>query len=229
MAEDIVVVGAGGFGRETLDVISSINARASRPPWRVAGVVDDRPAPENLERLRTLGVAHLGGVDVLLSPRQPARWFVVGIGSPHVRAELSAKIRDAGGRAATLVHPSAVIGSQFRAGPGTVICGGVQVSTNVMLGEHVHLNPGAIIGHDTVLRDFVSVNPGATISGEVEIGPASLVGAGAVILQGLAVGSESVVGASACVTRSVADHVVVKGVPARAGAAARESMKMESQ
>ena len=43
------------------------------------------------------------------------------------------------------------------------------MGTNVELGEHVHLNPHAVIGHDARLGDFVSVNPNATVSGECEI------------------------------------------------------------
>lgn len=214
MPENIVVVGAGGFGRETLDVIEAINAAAPEAVWNIVGVVDDGPADVQRERLRDRGVALLGGLEQFRELAPTSR-FVVGIGSPQVRARIVSQVEAWGGRAATLVHPAAVVGSQGQIGRGTVVCGGAQVSTNVTLGEHVHVNPGAIIGHDATLRQYVSVNPGAIVSGEVMIGPETLIGAGAVVLQNLSVGEGVVVGASACVTKSVAASQTVAGVPAR--------------
>lgn len=214
MAEDIVVVGAGGFGRETLDVIEAINAASAEPVWRVVGIVDDGPADVQLERLAARGCAHIGSM-AEAADALTASWSIVAIGDPRIREKIAGRVDELRGRAATLVHPRAVVGSRLRIGAGSVVCGGVQLSTNVDVGRHVHVNPGAIIGHDSVLDDFVSVNPGAVISGDVRVGVGSLVGAGAVVLQGLAVGEHATVGAAACVTRPVADGATVKGVPAR--------------
>ena len=97
---------------------------------------------------------------------------------------------------------------------GVVVCGGgAHVSTNVRLGRHVHVNPNATIGHDSILESFVSVNPAAIISGDVHVRSRTLIGAGAIVLQGLSIGAGTTVGAGAVVTRTVPDGVVVKGVP----------------
>lgn len=214
MPEDIVVIGAGGFGRETLDVIEAINASAADPVWRVVGVVDDAPAEVQLERLAARGYAYLGPL-ADAAGELAMSWSIVAIGAPQTRKRIADKVDELGGRVATLVHPRAVVGSQLRIGAGSVVCGGVQLSTNLDLGIHVHVNPGAIIGHDSVLEAFVSVNPGAVVSGEVRVGSGSLIGAGATVLQGLVVGDHATVGAAACVTRAVAGGATVKGVPAR--------------
>lgn len=214
MADGIIVIGAGGFGRETLDVIEAINAVTRDPVWDVIGVVDDGPAEIQIERLRDREIRLLGGID---ANRElfDGTYYVVGIGAPDVRASLAAKVEAWGAKPATLVHPSAVVGTRVVLAAGTVVCGGAQISTNVRLGRHAHVNPGAIIGHDSDLADFVSVNPGATISGEVSVRSRSLIGARATILQGLEIGSETIIGAAACVTRSVPSGVTVVGVPAR--------------
>lgn len=208
----IIVVGAGGFGRESLDVIEAINAVA--PTWELIGVVDDAPAAIQLERLADRRVQYLGGLAALLRAQAPLE-YVVGIGSPHVRERIAARLDASGFTAATLVHPAACVGSRTQLTEGVVICGGAQISTNVRVGRHVHVNPNATIGHDSRLDGFVSINPAAVVSGEVEIGPRALIGAAAVVLQNLTIGADAVVGAAACVTRNVAPGATVKGVPAR--------------
>jgi sugar O-acyltransferase (sialic acid O-acetyltransferase NeuD family) len=212
MATPLVVIGAGGFGREALDVIAAMNLVGDT--FDVLGVVDSAPNPLNLERLEDRGVAYLGSETDWLSNGNSAS-FVIGVGNPRARPSIAQRWLSAGRRSVTLLHPSACIGTKSTLGMGSVVCAGVQVSTNVRLGEYVHLNPNATVGHDSVLDGYVSVNPGAVVSGDVVIGSGTLVGAGAVILQGLKVGRDSVVGAAACVVRDVGDSTVVKGVPAR--------------
>lgn len=213
MTAELVVIGAGGFGRETLDVLEAVN-KVEPDRYRVVGVVDDRPSEANLARLAVRGYRHLGSIEQALSANASGN-FVLAVGTPSARESVARRMEAAGWKPVSVVHPSAVIGSVVRLGAGCVVCGGVQLSTNTRLGRYVHLNPSATIGHDAEIDDFVSVNPGAIISGEVRIGQGTLVGAGAVILQGVVVGRDSVVGASACVTRPVEPATIVKGVPAR--------------
>ena len=213
--ESVVIIGAGGFGREALDVIESINRVSGANGRRILGVVDDNPSATSLSRLSDRGYMHLGGLTEWLESGVESA-FVVAIGNPSVRSRICQLIESKTSlEPLTVVHPSANLGSRVSLGRGAVVCSGVNISTNVRVGEHVHINPGAIIGHDTTLGDFVSVNPGAIVSGEVSVGRNSLLGAGAVVLQGLTVGVEATVGAGAVVTHDVAANIVVKGVPAR--------------
>lgn len=214
MPMQLVVVGAGGFGRETLDVVEAVNRSLPSPMFEVLGVLDSSPSDADLARLAARGITFLGDEDAWLKSGSRAG-YLVGVGSPEARRRIDAKFLSAGLVAATVVHPAAILGSQVTISEGVIICSGVQVSTNVRLGRHVHLNPNSTIGHDSDLADFVSVNPAAVISGDVKVHDGVLVGAGSVILQGLSVGANSVIGASACVVNPVASGEVVKGVPAK--------------
>lgn len=207
--ESLVIVGAGGFGRETIDVVRAINA--DRPTWSLRGVIDDQPSEVNLRRLADLGVPHLGG----LASVPPRATVALAVGNPAARASLVDTLAPLAPVYPSLVHPSAVVGSHFRHGHGLIVLGGVSIGTNVSVGHHLHLNAHAVIGHDVVSEDFVSINPQATLSGEVTVGRACLVGAGSTVLQGLSLGPGCIVGAGSVVVRSVSERLTVKGVPAR--------------
>ncbi|MCE1173112.1 MAG: NeuD/PglB/VioB family sugar acetyltransferase [Propionibacteriales bacterium] len=213
MTTELVVVGAGGFGRQTLDVIEAIVSASASPIYEVRGVLDDRPSEVNLQRLAARGYRWLGSISDALAG-EPGH-YALAVGHPAIRQQLAAQFDAHGWLPATLVHPTVILGSVGTIGEGSIICGGVQLSTNLRLGRHVHINPNATVGHDADLADFVSVNPGAIISGEVGIGTRVLVGAGAVVLQGLSVGPDVTIGACACVTHDVPPGVTVVGVPGR--------------
>lgn len=209
----VVVVGASGFGRESLDVLDAM--ACAGVTLVVEGVLDDAPSAANLERLAARGVRYLGPIGEWLASGPVGVRYVLAIGSPAVRRKLVARFDAAGLTPMIAVHPSATFGVRTTLDDGVVVCAGAVVSTNVRLGRHVHVNPNATIGHDADLRPFVSINPAAVISGEVIVGEETLVGAAATVLQNLTVGERVVVGAGAVVTKDVPDDVVVKGVPGR--------------
>lgn len=214
MSENIIVVGAGGFGREVVDVIEAINRHASAPVWALHGVVDDAPSDENLRRLANRSIDYLGTVSAALEARA-APYFVIGIGHPKTRESVASNFDAAGFHAATLVHPDATLGSHVTIGPGSVLCAGVRVTTNVEIGHHVHVNLNATIGHDSNLGDYVSVNPLASISGDCNIARGATIGVGASVLNGLDIGMNSFIGGGACATRNIEPGTTVVGVPAR--------------
>lgn len=216
--QDLVVVGAGGFGRETVDVVAALNATAlnlgEEPTWHLLGVVDDDPSEKNLARLRATGVPFLGGTEMLVRLDHPPA-AAIGVGLPGARRRLSQQLHEAGVTTPALVHPRAVVSPNVTVPEGTIVLAFASVGTHVTLGRHVHLNPHAVIGHDTTLGDFTSVDPNATVSGECQIGSGTLVGAGAVVQQGLWVGEDVTIDAAACVTGNVAPGMIVSGIPAR--------------
>jgi sugar O-acyltransferase (sialic acid O-acetyltransferase NeuD family) len=210
---DLVIIGCGGFGREAADVVDAIN-RVS-PTWQFAGFVDDHPSAENVARVERRGSTVIGGLADVSNLRGPAMHFVVGVGSPAVRARLATAAETEGWTAATLIHPFAVVGANVILGSGTVICAHSAIGSDVTVGRHVHLDRAAQVGHDSVLGDFVTAHPAAVVSGNCHLKDAVELGTNSTLLPSVSIGSAAVVGAGACVTKDVAPGAVVRGVPAR--------------
>lgn len=204
----LVIIGAGGVGRELVDLVEAVNTTERR--YRLLGFVDDGNPDESL--LARRGLRLLGPVRELSSIDAE---YVIGVGASLARKAIDEFTRGVGLRAATLVHPAATIGGDNRFGEGTVVCSHVSVTTNVATGRHVQLHVNCTVGHDAVLEDFVTVLPGATIAGRVVLEEGVIVGTNAAVIQGLRVGARSVVGAGAAVIRDVAPRTTAVGVPAR--------------
>jgi sugar O-acyltransferase (sialic acid O-acetyltransferase NeuD family) len=209
MVSGLVIIGAGGFGREVLDVVEALEAAGHRLDFR--GFLDDGEV--DCERLARRGAVLLG--DVASFPMYGDQ-FIIGIGSTFVRSQIAQRLEQLGAQPVTVIHPASTIGGDTEIGQGSVLTAGTRLTTNVRLGRHVHINLNVTIGHDSSIGDFVSIFPGATISGDVQIGDRVTIGTGANVINGVAIGDGAYVGAGAVVTRDVEPGVTVAGVPAKA-------------
>jgi sugar O-acyltransferase (sialic acid O-acetyltransferase NeuD family) len=210
----IVIYGAGGFAREVAWLAESCGAPEGGPFDLVSFVDDDRSSHGKV--VNGIKVQSLDAARVEF----PHARMVLGIGDPQQRELVMENAKRAGFDFQTLIHPRVERSRWVEIGGGAIVCAGTMLTTNIRLGEQVHINLGCSIGHDVVLGDFVTLAPGAHISGWVTIERGAYVGSGATIVNGregkpLTIGEHAVVGAGACVTHSVPDRTTVVGVPAR--------------
>lgn len=208
MTTPLVVIGAGGHGRETIDIVEAINH--VHPTFHFLGVVDDRGDEFGLLARRKVPL--IGGTDMLAAVRAS---YVIGIGSAEARRRIDEMATGAGLKPVTLIHPTAVLGSDLRLGPGFVAAANAQLTTNVTTGRHVQLNIASTVSHDCQLGDYVTLSPAAHVSGNVRLGAGVTLGAGAVVREGLSVGDGTFVGAGAVVVNDLPGGVLAVGVPAR--------------
>ncbi|GAA1820864.1 acetyltransferase [Luedemannella flava] len=204
-----MIVGAGGSGREALDVLR--DAREHGADLDFLGFVDDG-APDTA-RLARVGAACLGPVSRLADLPGEVR-YCVGIGDGATRRRVDEYATRIGRRAISLIHPAATVGRDVRLGDGAVLWPGAHVTTNVTTGRHVHVSRNSTVGHDAVIGDYVTIMPLVSVSGAVVLGDEVTMGTGATIIQGRTVGRGSVVGAGAAVVRDIPAGVVAVGVPA---------------
>jgi sugar O-acyltransferase (sialic acid O-acetyltransferase NeuD family) len=214
MSERIAIYGAGGLGREILQVVREMRAGGARDVECAAFIVDEPFATADVVQ----GVPVYRDFRVLAADETIQ--FVVAIGDPAARARIARIIENAiGARFATVVHPSALIGGSVSVGVGSMVMGLTSLTTECRLGRHVLINPGCTVAHDNVIEDFATLSPGVNLAGRVRVGEGCLLGIGACVVPDINLGRWSVVGAAACVIRDVAANTVAAGVPAQTIAA----------
>ncbi|GGO17230.1 putative acetyltransferase EpsM [Microbispora rosea subsp. aerata] len=207
----LLIIGAGGFGRETAQLVHAIND--AEPTWELLGHLDDDPRKHGAV---VDGVPVLGGTAEAVR-RDDAR-VVVCIGSPRdygSRARMVARLGLPPDRYATLVHPSASVSRTSRIGPGSIVLAQTVLTAAVTVGAHVAIMPHVTLTHDDVVGDFATLASGVRLAGGVRVGPGAYVGAGALVRETLTIGSHSLVGMGSVVIRDVPPEQVWAGVPAR--------------
>ena len=206
----VVIIGAGGFGREVLDVFDAINS--VRPTFDIIGfIVDDLYGkPGDVINNKSI----LGGFDWLDRHKEHV-FAVCGVGAPELRLKLIKNAESVGAQFCSVVHPNAILTDWISIGEGTVITAGCILTNQVKIGNHVHLNLDCTIGHDVVIEDFVTVSPGCHISGRVLIKRGALIGTGTNIIENLKIGTWSVVGAGSTVIKDIRKNSVAVGNPAK--------------
>lgn len=207
--KDIVIVGAGGFGREVKTIIDTLNAKEQK--YNFLGFYDD-----GVEKgLLINGFPVLGSLSELNSTKKELL-VVLGIGNPIIKSKIINSLTNQLLHFPTLIHPSVYISNDdVTILEGCVICAGTIITCNIKIGKFVTLNLMCTVGHDTIIDDYASFMPSVNISGEVHIEEKVYVGTGAKIINQLTIGNSTIVGAGAVVSKSLPKFCTAVGIPAK--------------
>jgi sugar O-acyltransferase (sialic acid O-acetyltransferase NeuD family) len=216
---EVVIVGAGGFGREIADWCTRASYShtphvLTHPPinLKVKGFIDN-----NADKLpkKINGITVLGTDDWVFSQKQKPN-LVLGIGHPHIKRKIFEKFQ---GKAIfpNVIDTDCLSGSMVNIpiDSGIIITPGNVLTCNISIGMFTLINLHCTVGHDCEIGDFATLSPGVNMSGYTKVGEGSYLGTGCSTLEGVSIGKWSVVGGNAFVNKNLPDNITAVGIPAK--------------
>ena len=206
---EIVLVGAGGLGREVLNYV--IEAIRLSPHMRVKGFLDDNPSAVRPDHC---AFPILGSI--LDYPIEPQERFVMAIGDGVKRAELIRKMEARSARFVTIIHPTAYVASNATVGNGCIVGPFSAIGSDARVGDHVLLTWYSSLAHDAISHPFAVLSPYSTANGGAILEEGVFLGTHAVIHPMIRVGAWSKVASGSVVYRDVPPNCLALGNPAKA-------------
>lgn len=206
--KNIIIVGAGGFGREVLQYVQDTFGAASE--FSVKGFLDDAAGALNGFDLPNPVLGDTFSYSV-----KSDDLFLIAVGAPAVRRSLTERLAQRGARFFTLIHPRAYVAPSARIGPGCIVPPFATVSCFARLACGVVLGVYSAVGHDAEVGSYCVVSPFAAVNGGAVLEAGVFLGTHATVTPGKRVGTNTKVAAGAVVYRDVPDNVFAVGNPAR--------------
>lgn len=153
--------------------------------------------------------------DMKFSPNLPKHPIIIAIGNTLIRQKLQNLVLSSGFELITLIHPTAVIGSDVTIGTGSVVMPRAIINANSIIGDGVIINSGAIVEHDCIIGNFAHICPGVALAGGVNIGERTWIGIGSSIIQGIKIKSDITIGAGSVVVSDIDGGSIAYGNPCK--------------
>lgn len=197
MSKSLMILGAGGHARVVYDIAKSLR-------YETIQFLDDFSQEQCV-------VGKIQDFSLFTETHD----FIVAIGNNATRKKIYDLISASDAKIASLIHPSAILGSAVEIGAGTVIMPGAVVNNGAKIGAGVIINTCASVDHDCCIGDFSHISVGARVAGTVKIGNNSFIGAGAIIINNVSLCDDVTLGAGAVVVKNIETEGTYVGVPAK--------------
>ena len=199
--KDLIIVGAGGFGREVYYLAKSIGK------WNIKGFIDDKQV--DMADVQITEAKWIGTIKDWVPSENEV--FALGIASPKAKESVSNILKEKGARFETLIAPTAYVNSTTILGEGCVVGGRAWVGDCNRIGNFVNI-AGSSIGQDVEIGDYTTTTAHTNVpSGK--IGKRVFIGSMAVVLAN--VEDDATVAAGSIVMRKVKSGTKVMGNPAK--------------
>lgn len=192
---DIIIVGAGGFGREVYqwskDAFGedeyNIKGFLSKDSSELDGFLIDAPI-----------LGHEDDYQIQESDR-----FVIAIGNVVIKKKVVEELRKKGAKFISLIHPTALVSSSVKIGEGVVVCPYSILTDSVVIEDYAMLNVYVYCGHDSKVGKYSILSPYSTLNGFANLEDEVFLATHSVVTGYKNVGKGSVVGANSLVLHDV--------------------------
>lgn len=209
MCRDIVIYGAGGFGREVHQLIDQINTL--KKEYNILGFVDDGVPIGSLVN----GLPILGGINFLKKIKYNIS-VAIAIATPSFLENFISQIENSKIDYPNLIHPSVIFDDKFNEiGFGNIITYNCHMTRNIKMGDFNLLNTRVSFGHDVSIGSYNVFMPNVQISGGVNIQDSNFFGLNSSVLQDNNIGNNNIINACTLLSKSITDNRKYFGIPGR--------------
>lgn len=201
----IILVGGGGHCKSVIDVAESAG-------YTIAGILD---MPELVGTI-VLGYPVIG-TDDNISEYVDEALFLVTVGhikDASLRIKLHERIKEAGGRLATLVASTAYVSRFASIGEGSVIMHHAMVNADAHIGTGCIINTFANIEHDANIGNYCHISTGTMVNGNCTVGEGVFLGSQSVMVNGIRITDGCVFAAGSMVRKNIVRKGIYSGNPA---------------
>lgn len=143
--------------------------------------------------------------------------FVITVGfikNPNTRIKLYNKVKEAGGKLATIIASTAHVSKYAIIGEGTVVMHQAFVNAGANIGANCIINTFSNIEHDAQIGDQCHISTGTMVNGDCKVGDRCFIGSQSVLANGTSIADDIVVGAGSLVRKSLCRKGIYSGNPA---------------
>ena len=205
MEKPLILVGGGGHCKSVLEAAESAG-------YSILGVLD---MPDEVGK-KILSTKVIGTDDDIPSYVEKAE-FIITVGfikNPAIRIKLYNRIKEAGGKFATIIASTAYVSKYATIDEGTVVLHQAFVNAGAKIGKNVILNTATNIEHDAVIGDQCHISTGTMVNGDCKVGNNCFIGSQSVLANGITIGDDIIVGAGSLVRKSISEKGIYSGNPA---------------
>ena len=202
----LLLIGGGEHARVVMDL-------AVQNGWKIEGYTDLKEESATTKLFSASFISDEEAISLLKTDNTLK--IILGIGNDNtLKAKLIEKYKEFSEQWISLIDKTAVISSNVKISPGTVVLANSTIQSGACIGQHCIVNTASVIEHDCVLRDFSHIAPTAVLGGGVSVGENTLVGLGAKVRDHTRIGANVTVGTGAVVVSDIPDNLTVVGIPA---------------
>lgn len=179
----LIIIGAGGHGQAVWEVAGALRKYLTADGSENIIFLDDRyrEVLNKEQRYGTVVYKIAGMCNEYWKYINQDTEFYPAFGDNKRRLEWEEKIVQAGGKLATIIHPTAYIAKSVVIKSGTVIFPKAIINVGCMIGKACIINIGAIVEHGCTLDDACHINSGAIVMAENNVPKYTKVDSGEVI------------------------------------------------
>ena len=204
----LLIIGARGWGREVYDIAKAcIEAGAD---FLVKGFLDDKA--DALNGFKNYPPI-IGPVETYEIKKDDI--FICALGDVKYKKQYADIIQAKGGEFISLVHPTAVIGTNAQIGKGCVVGAYANLSSDTTIGDFVTISIRAGMGHDSTIGNYSHIGGNCCISGFVTIGEFVTMHPGCMMVPHRRIGDNAIIGTGSVVLSNVKANTTVFGNPAK--------------